>query len=234
LDKVVSIHQPEHLPWLGYFHKMAACDLYVILDSVQFEKHYFQNRNKIKDANSPAGWTWITVPVRTRQRSDQLICEVTIQNEIRTWRSKSFRTIQQNYGRAPHFGSMQPFLQETYEERSWDRLIDLNLHLIEYFRKVLEIQTPTIRSSELGIKTSRTQLLLDICRATEASTYLSGPSGRDYLEVEQFRRAGINVVFHEFVHPVYDQGGDRFISHLSTIDLVANYGPESRGVLLGG
>jgi len=174
---IVTIHQPEHLPWLGFFCKMAQSDLFVVLDTVQYEKNYFQNRNRIRSNSAATGLTWITVPVLTRGRSHQSIKEVRIDNNNRRWGEKVWQSIRHNYVRAPYFEHYADFIRETYTNGAWDLLVDLNLHIIRHLKDELGIATPLVQASELKAKGSQTELLLAICQELGATRYLSGPGG---------------------------------------------------------
>lgn len=225
----VTIHQPEHLPWLGFFHKMAQADLYVFMDVVQYRRQYFQNRNRIMGVHEPI---WLLVPVRKQQHRHGPIMGVAIDHS-RNWQKRYWGSIEYHYHRHPYF--------EPYAERLHDiivspheRLVDLNYALIGFMREALGITTPMVRASQLGVSGARTRLIHDICRKTGATTYLSGPTGRAYLDETPFERSGIAVEYHAFEHPQYAQARrPAFVSHLSTLDLLLNHGPLSRAILLG-
>jgi len=225
---IVTIHQPEFLPWLGFIDKFHNCDIFVLLDDVQFEKNYFQNRNRIRTP-SPQGWCWLTVPVLTKGRSGQSICEVEINNAV-NWKRKHLSSFKQNYSSASHFEVYFEFLQEHYR-KDWRRLVDFNIEIITWLADAFGLKGTIVRSSELDVEGARSALLLDICQELGATVYLSGISGRDYLDLELFESAGINVRLQEFYHPIYRQCYEPFISCMSSVDLLFNYGSEAKRVL---
>jgi WbqC-like protein family len=234
---IVTIHQPEHLPWLGFFHKADRAELLVLLDVVQYRKDYFQNRNRILGQQGPV---WLTVPVVTRGYMDASIADIrvntaTVEHNRSDWRRDHLRRIRHGYGRHPFFAEHVPFLEDTYA-RDWELLVDLNEHLIGWFLDTLGIATPVVRASTLGgLHGARSELLLEICRRSGATTYISGHTGREYLDEEIFRSAGIEVEYDAFEHPRYPQMGSAdFVSHLSTLDLVLNVGPASLDVIRRG
>lgn len=227
---VVTIHQPNYLPWLGFFHKVARADVFVSLDSVQFARRGVTSRNQIL---GPQGPLPLTVPVLSKGRYESPICEIAINPTVR-WADKHFRSFEQNYRKAPYWKEHEGFLRSVYLERSWERLVDLNETLIRYLLDYLGIGVPIVRSSELGVPADSTELLLGLTRTVGGDTYLSGPSGRNYLDESAFARAGVGLEYHSFVHPVYRQGArQEFVSHLSAFDLVLHEGPASRQILLG-
>ena len=225
----MCIAQPEHLPWLGYFDKMHRADVFVFLDNVQFKKRYFENRNRIRTAN---GWTWMTVPVRSKGRFDQVLRDVEIDDE-RTWQSDHWKTLQLNYSRAIYFDQYSDFLENTYMGRKWLRLVDLNIELIRWGAEQLDIRPDFVRASELHVQGKATSLLLAICKELKAGAYLSGISGKEYLDERLFEENGISVQYQEFHHPIYPQLYHPFEPRMGFIDLLLNSGPESRNILVG-
>jgi len=223
---IVAIHQPQYLPYLGFFHKLAQCDVFVVLDDVQFQKNGLQNRNKIKTCK---GWQWLTVPVL--QRADQTIKEVRLNPQTR-WSRKHWSALVTNYSKAPFFAlygaSIREILQAEHEY-----LGSLDMALVRFCAQALGIETPMTMSSELKVGPGKTQRLVNICQALNADTYLSGPGGKRYMEMELFERAGLTVKFQEFTSPVYaqqfaDQG---FLPNLSVLDALFCCGPEARALI---
>lgn len=227
---IIAIQQPEHLPWLGFFHKMTRCDEYVYLDNVQFKKRYFENRNKILTFNGPQ---WVTVPVISKGKFTQRIDDVLIDNSS-SWRRKYLGSIKTAYSATPGFSRFYPKIEKILD-RNHEKLVDLNLDMIACMREFLQIDTPCHRASEL-LKTEATGsgLILEICVALEADTYISGPDGRNYLNLQAFQEAGIKIEYHVFNHPVYQQVNAReFVSHLSVIDYILNIDGTSAPVFNG-
>ena len=231
-ERVIGILQPCYLPWLGYFEQMARVDHFVFLDDVQYTRQDWRNRNRIKTA---AGSIWLTVPIR-RGSHRTLIRDVEINPEHR-WRRRHLRSIEQSYGKCPHF---QPFFDELSAEirRPCDKLVDLDCRLIRLLCGYLEIDTPTsfssqvpARGGEASGRPDRNRRLIDLCRHFGAERFYEGAKGRSYLDVERFRRSGIEIVFQSYRHPEYPQAFGEFLSHQSAIDLVMNTGPEAPAIL---
>lgn len=227
---IVAIHQPEHLPWLGFFDKASRAERLVLLDHVQYQRLYFQNRNRIY---GPNGAQWITVPVVVKGRYAQPITEVRIDNAGNPrWADQCWQRIRHAYARAPHFAPHHDFFERLYVAR-WTRLVDLNIAIIRYLLEALAIDVQIIRSSDLAVKGHKADLMLEICQRLGASNYVSGVSGRDYLDPTRFRGADIGIEFQEFHHPLYRQRREPFIPCMSAIDLLFNHGPESANILRG-
>lgn len=222
----ITIHQPEHMPWLGFFHKINMADIYVVLDNVQYRKNYFQNRNKVRTAN---GWIWITVPVS--RSIETLIKDVTIDTNQR-WIKKWRDTIFYNYKKSPFFEQYFDRLKILINEH-WEKILDLNVALIRLLCNFLDIKTKFILASELNVCGKGSDLLLAICKKLDAERYLSGISGKEYLRVDDFAREGIKVEFQEFHHPIYNQLYEPFTPCMSIIDLLFNYGEKSLDVING-
>lgn len=225
---IVSINQPAYLPWLGYFHRIAVSDVHVVLDHVQFEKNSFVNRNRVRTST---GSTWLTVPVRTKGRFGVAIDELEIADE--RWARKHWRTIEQGYSHAPYFDELAPSLESIYHRR-WTRLLDLCTELTNWQLGILGISTPLHASSTLEPTAHKAELVLELCVALGATTYLSGPLGRRYIREDVFAAAGIDVVYDDYNHPAYRQQFEPFMPAMATIDLLMNCGPGSRDILLGG
>lgn len=226
---IVSINQPAYLPWLGYFARIAASDLHVELDHVQFEKNSFVNRNRIRTANGPA---WLTVPVLTKGRFGNLPIDALEIDNARPWANKHWETIRQAYGKAAHFRPTADFVRSALERR-WTRLGDLMRETNEHFRRALGIATPVRRSSTMSPQGTKSDLVLNLCKAAGATVYLSGPLGRGYLEEARFAEAGIEVRYHDYRHPEYPQLLPGFEPNMSVIDLLFNCGDRSGELLRG-
>jgi hypothetical protein len=217
---IIAIHQPNFLPWLGFFHKMSLADVFILLDNVPFTKNSYQNRVKIKSAQ---GEQWLTVPVLTKGRFGQLTREVPINNTTR-WQRVHLAALRTNYQRAPYYQEVLAWLEPWYREAP-AHLATFNQALIEAMLDQLELSTRLVVASSLNSEGSGPELLLNLVQAVEGNVYLSGPSGRDYLDMSIFRRAGVNVQFQQFHHPAYPQLYGEFIAGLSIIDLLMNVGP---------
>lgn len=226
---IVAIHQPLYLPWPGFFGKILQADAFVILDTVQYVKNEWENRNRIR---TPEGWQWLTVPVE--YRFPQSILETRINNRV-PWQRKHLKTLRQLYGKAPCFSEIIPHLEPVYE-RSWERLAELNLELIRRILSLLGVEKPLYRASELDLQAfDATDRLIQICSKLGASVYLSGSQGRVYMDLERFAQSGIQVKFQSFAPPHYTQAYSGFEPALSTVDMLFCLGPEAtwRGIASG-
>lgn len=222
---IITIHQPEHLPWLGLFNKIAKAEKFVILDSVQYEKNYFQSRNRIIGTN---GVQWINIPVTIKGhvRGTIATTEISQIGGNAKWREKYLRTIEQSYRKYPFYSEVYPIIEKAISMDT-KYFCEINIVLIKEFCEKLSIYPEYIRSSELNVNGLKSTLILDICKEVRADTYIAGPSGRDYLDVDSFIKAGIGVKFNDYTHPIYPQlRSKEFITHLSAVDLFMNCGFE--------
>ena len=217
---IVAIHQPQYLPWLGYFDKMQRADVFCYLDNVQYKKNEWQNRNRIKTAQ---GRQWITVPVG--YRFPQKINEVKI-NPAEKWQRKHLQALRTNYSKAPFYKEYIDCFEDAFAQK-YERLSELNIGLIDMLREILGLgQKPTLIASELSLPNDPTERLIDVCRAAGGDTYLAGKDGANYMDLDRFVASGIKVIFQDFNHPVYPQLFGNFESHLSIVDLLFNCGPK--------
>ena len=221
----VMIRQPGYMPNLGFFKKIQSCDIFVFLDDAQFAKDGFDNRNRIKSSD---GVAWITVPL-ARPVFGKKMNEVLISYET-DWQSIHCNQIYQNYKSAPFFFSYWPDIEKILTCKH-KKLIDLNFQLIEYFNHILGITTKTIKSSELVVTQTKTERLIEICSKLNATCYISGITGKDYLDEKLFLNSGIKLTYEHFIHPTYGQLHGNFIDNLSIIDLLMNEGPRSQKII---
>lgn len=229
---VVSVHQPQYWPWLGYFNKIAKSDCFVFLDRVQYKHREFQNRNRICTAS---GWIWLTVPVLVRGNRQQLLGDVRIDTTTR-WQEKHFNALQTNYGRAPFFNTYIAFLEDMYLRRKWEFLSELNIWIIQWALGHLGISARVLFESQIGTACVSTQRIIELCQKTGADTYLSGSGGKAYLQEEAVASAGITLRYQDFHHPQYQQHRERsapFEPHMALIDVLVNEGPRSRAIVAG-
>ena len=230
---IIAIHQPHFLPWLGYLHRMAQVDLFVLLDHVQFERRNYQNRTMIRlDEQS----RWFSVPVVQRSQKERIIDKLVDNTPegAKSWGTNHFATLRHAYRDAGFFGTYGPGVKRLLETR-WERLADINQASLDILRDAFGITTPLACSSELAVEGARGDLILNICKAVGATQYVVGFGGsRGYLDEAAFAEAGVKIVQHQFPHPEYRQcGKGPFIKGLSAIDMLFNVGPESRQILLG-
>jgi len=222
----VTIHQPDHLGYLGFYHKIMNADKYVVLDNVQFSKGEFINRNRIRGPKVPL---WLSVPVLTKGRLGQLIREVEI-NPKDPWQKRHWGRIFHSYCKAPHYETYAPVFQAIYAT-SWEKLIDLNLHIIGTIFDLLGLEIDMCPASELGVTGKATELLIAITQAVGGSTYLSGPAGKGYLDESLFEKSGIRLEYNQFIHPIYEQLYEPFLPNMAVIDLLFNCGPRAKDIL---
>ena len=218
---IIAVHQPNYLPYPGFFKKMDQCDLFVIYDDAQFNGRDFQHRNRIKTFQ---GWKWLTVPV---EKKSIPINEIRIKNELNKkdmrWQDVHFSEINRNYKDTQYFHIYKDKIKDIYDQ-TYTKLIDLNLSLINSLSHAFNIKTKTILSSELGLNSKSTQRLVDIIRVLDGDTYLSGPIGDEYQDIQLFDNNGINVIYQDFTYPTYKQLYGEFILNLSAIDVLFNAG----------
>lgn len=224
---VLSAHQPQYLAYTGYFDKMDRADIFILLDTVQYKKNEWINRNRIKGAN---GVQFITVPVS--HKFGDKIDEVSIAQNV-PWRKKHLQTIRTCYAKAPYFGDFFGMMEEILNF-DWSSLSQLNIKLIESAVEALGITTRIEAASGLPSAPEHPdRRLIALCRHFNCDVYLAGAGGKEYMELPIWEEAGIEVVFHEFIEPVRRQLFGEFEPNLSIIDLLMNEGQGSMGLLRG-
>ena len=222
---IVAIHQPNYLPWLGFFNKMAACDTFVILDNVQHSKSSITNRNNIKTSQ---GEVKLTIPIKNKEKPiNTLLIDEPAKNLLKHW-----RVIESNYSKADHWKTYAEALGNIYKT-PYNLLADLNIDIITYLKNVLEINCKLVIASDLqnidGVGSDRN---LSICKALNASSYLSGNGAKAYNDEESFSQAGIRLVYNNYSYKPYKQLWGEFIPNLAAIDALFNIGPETKNLIL--
>lgn len=218
--------QPSFLPWLGHLDQYDWADVFVLYDDTQFDKNGWRNRNRIL---TPNGVTWLTVPVKTKGLNKPLNTEVPINNQGK-WQKKMLASIRQSYSKKAYFKDYFHGL-ETALSQPYELLVDLNLATFRWLTESLGLPWKVHRSSELNIPGRKTERLVAICEKFKATDYLTGDAAKDYLDERQFEDAKVNVHWHNYQHPVYDQGTEEFHPYLSVVDLLFREGPRTLEIL---
>ena len=224
--RTLVVLQPGYLPWLGFFDQLRRADVFIYYDDVQYDKHGWRNRNRIKTQTGPQ---WLTVPVLHHGRALPRILDVEIDRR-QQWARKHVASLRQAYARAAYAAQYLPELEEMLG-RPWERLVDLDIALVEMMSRWLGLSRRIERSSELNVPGQQSERLLRLCQHVGAARYLSGSAARVYLDAGLFERNGISVEWQDFAHPIYRQLHGDFVPYLSTIDLLLNCGDESLAVL---
>lgn len=213
----VSIHQPAYLPWLGYLSRIAQSDIFVFLDTVQFEKNSYTNRNRIKTANGPL---WLTVPVLQQGHLVKPLSAIEIDPK-QDWRKKHLKSIEMSYRKASQFSRCFSELESLFA--SHERMLaDLCYEQLLFWVKKFNIPTHIVRASEVPVSGHKSDLVLALCQHFNATEYISGPMGKDYLQTEDFSAANIALSYQDYVHPVYPQLYGDFLPAMGAVDVWLN------------
>lgn len=222
----IGILQPGYLPWLGFFEQIYKTDLFAILDDVQYDKKSWRNRNKIRTKD---GWIWLTVPVLTKGAFSQQIKDVKINNDL-SWQRKHLKAIEINYNQAPFYKDYIDFFKEIYSKK-WENLVELDMVIVEFIMKQLNLTTKLLFSSSLGVSGNKNEKILNICKQLKADILYDGASAENFIDKEMFSKEGVNIEFQHYEHPVYPQIFKPFIPYMSVVDLLFNCGPQSMAVI---
>lgn len=226
----VAIMQPTYLPWIGYLSLMDRVDAFILLDTVQFARRSWQQRNRIKTANGP---TWLTVPVLSKGKRDQLIADVEI-DRTRDFPVSHIRSIEHAYRKAPFYDAYAPGLFEVLGQEQ-DRLSAVTGAVIEWLRTQFGITTPTRWASGMDNSGARAERLAMLCDQIGATEYVSPLGSKGYLdESDDFDLRGVPVTYHTYEHPRYPQLYGQFEPYMSAIDLLFNAGPDSLAIMRAG
>lgn len=246
--KIISGHQANYLPYLGFFDKIRSSDVFFILDDAQFvKKGNFHHRNKIK--NSSGKEEWLTIPIKKPENVDfPSINEVKIlpvldgqHKGFSHWCDYHYHLIEANYKNALYFDNFIPEVKRLYEEakklqqsESENGLSKNNMLFINFFIEKFGIKKPLIFTSEMNLKTKSSERILDICKKLSGEVYLSGDGARrvydqgilvkGYLDEDLLKSAGISVIYQGYHHPVYPQINGPFLPYMCAFDYLFNCG----------
>lgn len=219
---IYSCHQPNFLPWIGYFHKIYISDIFVLLDNIQYTKNSVANRNKIK---GPQGEQFITVPVSKKTNGSSFFSYLDAEIAQERWYEKAIKTIEQNYRKCKYFDKYKNVI---FDILKIDNFSNMNISFIKFVLNEFEIKTRIFLLSEMkGIDGKKNELVINIGNYFDANIYLSGNGARVYNDERQFKENNIEIVYQKFNHPEYNQlNTSSFIPFLSIIDLLFNEGKD--------
>lgn len=216
---IVSIHQPDYIPWLGLYYKVANSDIFVYLDDAQYSNEADHNVNKIK---TPQGEFRLKVPVE--QHLGDLICDVRTKDELK-WKEKHLKTIKMNYSKAKYFDDVFPQLESIILNHSGS-IADLNMSINKYIFDGFGFNAKIVKSSDLAISSVREERVIDICLAVGGTEYLSGNGARAYQEDEHFEQRGLKLTYIDYKPIEYKQLWPKveFLPYMSALDYIFNCG----------
>ncbi len=228
---IFSIHQPNYIPWSGYFYKISRSDVFIYLDSVQYPRgQSFSARNTI---NTPNGKLLLTIPVSIEKGKEGKVTYMDVNYSDPKWRTKHLRTLEANYKKAPYYAEVLPLIQSVLEQEL--SFVDNNIQIIENVCNYLGINTKRVRlSGLLENYGNKTELIVDIGKKLNADIYLSGDGGgTEYTDEQLLAENNMKLSFTGFHHPTYKQlWTDTFVSHLSILDMLFNEGRNSMNIIL--
>lgn len=221
--KKIAIVQSNYIPWKGYFDMIAAVDEFILYDDMQYTRRDWRNRNQIK---TPQGVQWLTVPVQVKGKYDQKIRETEIDSN--GWALTHWKTLEQNYRRAPHFDEIKGWLEPLYLAESYTHLSQLNRRFIEAVCNYLGIRTVITNSWDYMLRDGKTERLADLCAQAGGTEYISGPSAQGYIEESVFGEMGIKLSWFDYSgYSEYPQLWGQFTHGVTILDLLFNCGNEA-------
>ena len=225
---IVSTSRPYFAPFPGFFSRIHHCDVFVILDSVQFPRGTtWITRNRLKNDQ---GTLWMTVPVWKKGLGLQKINDVRICHDTYL-QAKHLKSLTQAYANAPYFSDHLPFLNHIFST-GVERLLDFNMTIIRHLTLYMGVETEIRLLSELDINTKGQKLLIEVCKYFKAASYLAPAAAANYVDTRLFEKAGVELNFHKTRPCIYPQLWGQFIPDLSAFDLIFNCGPKSHDIML--
>jgi len=223
----VVISQSNYIPWKGYFDNIASCDVYVAYDDMQYTKRDWRNRNYIK---TEQGLKWLTIPVEVSGKYFQKINETKISEK--DWNKSHWGMIERSYKKAPFFQELGPWIKELYMTATSEFLSEINAHFLRAFCEFLDIKTGFKDSREFVLTEGKTEKLVSICKALNATDYFTGPAAKNYMDESLFEKEKINIHYFDYTgYKEYPQLHPPFTHGVSIVDLILNVGSQSKNYL---
>jgi hypothetical protein len=222
---MVSIHQPSYFPWLGLLHKINKSHKFILMDEVQLADRAFQHRNNFMTKDGRV--KMLTVNINKKDYRDKNIKDLTLSNP--NWNLEHKNFLNENYKNTPFFNEVMTHIEGIFSIKT-DLLIDVLQHSILCSLKLFDIKTEITKMSEMNYDKTKqkSDLILELVQKSGSTTYLSGTGAKEYMNIDDFSRNGIEVVFQDFSHPQYHQkNSPDFISGLSCLDMLFNEGIEN-------
>jgi len=227
MSKKIAITQSNYIPWKGYFDIIASVDTFILYDDMQYTKSDWRNRNKIQTRQ---GLQWLTIPVQVKGKFDQKIRDVQISDL--NWAKKHWTTLQLAYSRSPYFQYFKPVMEELYLNCSYSYLSEINFLFLKSINELLGIHTELRWSSEFDLQGDKNERLVRLCQQLDASTYVSGPAAKNYIDDTVFQQADIRIEWMDYTdYPVYPQRYQPFEHGVSILDVLFNCGPHASDYL---
>ncbi|MFZ2498674.1 WbqC family protein [Methanosarcina sp.] len=222
------IHQPNYLPYIGFFNKIKNTEVYVLFDIAQYEKNKFCNRNQIRTEN---GSMYLTIPVLSKDCYLKRMCDVKLPPNSK-WMKKHWKAIEANYAKSEYFDSYKDPIEKLYQT-NFTSLVDFNEEIIKFLINEFCLESTIIKSTDLNLDQNlkSTDLLINILKEINAASYLSGSSGKNYLNELTFKKEGIKLEYQHFTHPVYKQRFNGFVENMAAFDLLFNIGEKSKQMI---
>ena len=229
--RTAAMLQSNYIPWKGVFDLINRVDVFVFYDDVQFTIKDWRSRNRIPSAN---GDIWLTVPVLTKGKRDQLICDTMIDRSV-NWQQKHHKTLSLVYARAPHIKEYTSLLNDFYLAREWENLSEMNQYMTRYICSLLGISTEFYSSSDIGASGSKDgEKVIKICRELGCDSFLNGPASKAFMDEEKFRQASIKLEYMEYDYPPYPQLYKPFNHYVSVLDLLFMTGEKAASYIFPG
>ncbi len=211
----LSAHQLNFLPYPGLIAKINYSDQFIYLTKIQFEKKSWQSRNQIKGINNNR--ILLSVPIKNKDKI-QNIEDIQINNET-NWGKKHLKSISINYLKSPYYSKYLNFFEQLYSNK-WEKIEDLNIYILKYLLKELNIQTKIFSDKQFNFKKKKNELLIEMCQKTNSTTYISNKGSQSYVDVDSFKKNRINHFFINYKNYIYNQNQVTFVSNLTIFDML--------------
>lgn len=217
-NNITSIHQPDFIPYFGFFNKINKSDIYVVMDNVQLSKSGWTHRDKIKTNKEVS---WITIPIKNIKKK-QLIKDCLIDHDI-NWKKKHINMISENYKNSKFINEGIEIINDLYKLNT-NYLFEFNFNIINKLFEIFKINVDIKLLSQINVDGDKSELLIKILKKINSNLYLSGDGAKNFIDIDLFRYNNIEIIFNNFKHPIYEQINGNFVKNLSILDIILNCG----------
>ena len=217
-NNITSIHQPDFIPYFGFFNKINKSDIYVVMDNVQLSKSGWTHRDKIKTSKEVS---WITIPIKNIKKK-QLIKDCLIDHDI-NWKKKHINMISENYKNSKFINEGIEIINDLYKLNT-NYLFEFNFNIINKLFEIFKINVDIKLLSQINVDGDKSELLIKILKKINSNLYLSGDGAKNFIDIDLFRYNNIEIIFNNFKHPIYEQINGNFVKNLSILDIILNCG----------
>ena len=225
-QKIIGIHQPNFLPYLGYFHKIYMSDVFIFHDNVEYSKRSMTKRTFIRKI--PKEKIYLSIPLR-KSDDKTLIKDLIIDNSI-NWQDKFLNIIRNTYQKAPYFKIYFPVIKNMLDQsKKYVFFSEYSIFLTKSILDILGVKREILISSKIKVNGYKSMYNINLIKYCDGNVYNSGVGARKYQAEEEFKENNIVLNYldlNKYIEDNIKEFPDGFINGISIIDYLFIFGKE--------